>query len=1288
MKRKFPKVLFFLLWATFAFAQGSHSAGKVNWSVNPYEQKEFIRNDGQYDTLTFGGDAKILYGVRNLGTEIYFSPKGLFYLFKTREVIRDEEEKREGPGAEDHDLGRIVYHYFPLSMTWENSNPDVQLVAEDKTSDYHCFSNPKNPKGPGINFVPAFKKITYKNLYPNIDVVYTFHPEEGIKYALVLHPGADVSAVKMNYSGASSIFLDAAKNIHLNIPAIGDVIDHAPQTYYADDRSAIGSSFVLAGNEVFFHVDNYSNTREIVIDPWTVNPGFSTVNKAYDVMKDGGGNILVFGGGTPYVLKKYNNSGTLIWSYTSPFNGWYGDLAVHPNGESYISEGYSSSNAFGSLAKVTVAGTQVWYTTWNQLEFWGLAFNCTYTTLTTAGGVWQARTSTVNTGTGAVTGTVTFVNTGETRAMTQAPTGNFYHLCISGANSIAALTSANALIWNTASGFTNGYGTPQYFTSFSTQDAGYNGIACNANFVYSIDGVTVNKKNITTGATITTAPIPGGSQTLNGGVYLDACGNVYVGSQTQIHKYDPNLALLSSTPAPGSVYCLTEGVGAGDIIASGNGFVASINIAGLCPINLTLAPSSTSGCSSTGSATVAVSGGSGNYTYFWTPGNQTTQTITGLTSGTYTVVVTDASSCIPYSATVLVTTGSGNIQPNPSVISNPNCSACNGSVTVNPSGGSTPYTYAWNNAQTTQTATGLCSGTYTVTVTDNGGCSQTATVSITASGAVSVTAAPTNILCSGQCTGSAMATPSGGTSPYTYSWNNAQTGQNATGLCAGTYTVTITDANSCSATVAVTITQPAAITSATSSTPAACGNNNGTATVNASGGVSPYSYSWNNAQTTSTATGLAAGTYTVTITDANGCTQTATVSVTANGAVSVTAAATNVLCNGQCTGSISATPSGGTSPYTYAWNNAQTSQNATGLCAGTYTVTLTDVNGCTSTATTTVTQPSAVSLNTSMTPSNCQAANGTATVNASGGTSPYTYLWNNGQTTQTATGLAQNNYTVTVTDANGCTQAAIVAVGNNGGISLTASSTSATCSSCIGTATAAPSGGTTPFTYSWTSNPVQTTATASGLCSGNYTVTITDNNGCTATASANVGLTGAFASANFSMTPAQTSILEPTICFTNNSANATSFTWHFGDPNNSTSNAQNPNCFTYSDTGTYCVTLFANNSFNCPDSITYCLRIEPDVAIYVPNAFTPNGDNWNNTFYANGVGIDPNNFEMWIFDRWGNLIWHTNKWLDGWDGRANGGKDIAQIDVYVWKIICRDVNGGKHSIIGHVSLIK
>ena len=536
----------------------------------------------------------------------------------------------------------------------------------------------------------------------------------------------------------------------------------------------------------------------------------------------------------------------------------------------------------------------------------------------------------------------------------------------------------------------------------------------------------------------------------------------------------------------------------------------------------------------TGSATALAAGGTAPYTYSWDNG-QTEATATGLVAGDYVVTVTDANG----NATTCSATATATIEQPVAALSVSITSEIDvlcygeatGSATALAAGGTAPYTYSWDNGQTEATATGLVAGDYVVTVTDANGnattCSATATATIeqpVAALSVSITS-EIDVLCYGEATGSATALAAGGTAPYTYSWDNGQTEATATGLVAGDYVVTVTDANgnatTCSATATATIEQPVAALSVsiTSEIDVLCyGEATGSATALAAGGTAPYTYSWDNGQTEATATGLVAGDYVVTVTDANGnattCSATATATIeqpVAALSVSITSEI-DVLCYGEATGSATALAAGGTAPYTYSWDNGQTEATATGLVAGDYVVTVTDANGnattCSATATATIEQPVAalsVSITSEIDVLCYGEATGSATALAAGGTAPYTYSWDNGQTEATATGLVAGDYVVTVTDANGnattCSATATATI-EQPVAALSVSITSEIDVLCYGeatgSATALAAGGTAPYTYSWDNG--QTEATATGLVAGDYVVTVTDANGCTTTA--------------------------------------------------------------------------------------------------------------------------------------------------------------------------------------------
>lgn len=510
-----------------------------------------------------------------------------------------------------------------------------------------------------------------------------------------------------------------------------------------------------------------------------------------------------------------------------------------------------------------------------------------------------------------------------------------------------------------------------------------------------------------------------------------------------------------------------------------------------------------------GTATAIPSGGSPGYTYLWAPGGMTTSTVTGLATGTYTVTVTDSEGCAtPVTATIA--------EPAPLNIvfdfqQNVSCFGGNdGFVSAVASGGTPSYSFMWMpGGAPTNLISGLTAGSYTLTVTDDNGCTLQNIAIITQPALLTVTPSSTPASCFEATDGSVSAIGAGGTAPYSFFWlPGGMTGSTVDSLAAGTYTVTITDANGCTGTNTIVVNEPPEIILVTSTVNSNCGTASGQASVIASGGDGgPYTYLWSpTGGTGSTATGLIAAPYTVTVTDGSGCSNSQFANVSDNsGPVATIFDIIHVSCFGGSDGSASVGVAGGVGPFTYLWTpSGGSSTVATGLTAGSYTVTVIDDNGCESNATTSpdITEPPPIVLAVSTTEVSCfGGSDGTASVIASGGTPGYSYLWlPGGSTGPTVSGLSASSYTVQVTDTNSCIQTSpFTIIEPVAPISVVMSSTLVSCfGGGDGTATAVASGGTAPYNYSWMPGSLAG-ASIGSLAAGNYTVTITDINGCVLT---------------------------------------------------------------------------------------------------------------------------------------------------------------------------------------------
>lgn len=501
-----------------------------------------------------------------------------------------------------------------------------------------------------------------------------------------------------------------------------------------------------------------------------------------------------------------------------------------------------------------------------------------------------------------------------------------------------------------------------------------------------------------------------------------------------------------------------------------------------------------------GGAVITIDKGVAPFTYNWSNGANTA-TVTNLAAGDYSCFVYDANGC--GSTKNITITGPATALALSIDQQDINCfGAGDGTASANASGGVAPYSYSWAGGGTASNLTALAPGTYTCTVTDAAGCEVTKSVNITQPAEVlSATTSQTDILCFNGSTGVAAVVAAGGTAPYTYSWSNGATTASVSGLMAGNYTCTITDAANCAVQKTITIVQPAAALAASSShTSLICFNgNNGTASVSVSGGTAPYNYSWGNGSTDAAISNLSAGDYTCTITDANGCINSVDVTITQPAAeLTVVKTQTDINCFSEHTGAAGVAVSGGVAPYAYLWTNGATTSSVTGVAAGTYSCTITDDAGCSVVSNFIIAQPaSSMSLSVSQTNIRCYGVNdGVAEVAVSGGTAPYNYSWSNGATTSAVSGITTGAYSCAVTDGKGCTMTSNFNItGPAAVLAVAGSRTDLTCyNGNNGAAGVTVSGGTAPYNYSWSNGG--TTTSVNNLAAGNYTCTVTDANGC------------------------------------------------------------------------------------------------------------------------------------------------------------------------------------------------
>jgi gliding motility-associated-like protein len=483
----------------------------------------------------------------------------------------------------------------------------------------------------------------------------------------------------------------------------------------------------------------------------------------------------------------------------------------------------------------------------------------------------------------------------------------------------------------------------------------------------------------------------------------------------------------------------------------------------------------------------------------------------------------------------------------------------------------------------------------------------------------------------------------------------------------------------------------------------------GEAEITVNGGTAPFDIAWTDAfgnplqidpqsNGTSSLDSLAAGSYLVAAADAAGCSVVSSITITEpTTPLIVTLSPQNLNCYQGADGEVGVSYSGA-SPYTFEVNdvlgNPVQSTNSpadyvfTGLDAGIYFVTATDADGCFTTDDVELFEPDEIEAESSQTPVLCFNGNeGTATVsNISGGTGTYQTTWNDptSQTGTTATDLSPGEYTATITDDNGCSIEVLFEFDNPPPLTLNERYLTDTCGQGKGAAIIDVELGTPPYTYLWKPDSVETQVNY-GLSEGSYEVVVTDANGCSDSTFVAVSDDLPYPFAGFDYRIEGENVLDQEVQFLNNSVGTSQWTWYFG--NGETSNEKDPR-FRYERAGDYLVQLVSSNGF-CEDTAFDYVNIDPMLLVYVPNAFTPGQNNKNDYFFPQGEGIELESYDMFIYDRWGKLVWQTGNFSKKWDGTNMFSGKESPVGTYVYLIKFREfADLDRHVYKGYVNLIR
>ena len=1223
---------FNLLLAIFTLLTTSLLGQSGDTKFSSLNDRSFIENLGQFDGRNWQSDNKIEFAVSENPFYLFFSKKGVTYRFD--KIIKDPNRDKSDPyAAKRTNISELVH------VEWVGANANVNIIAEEKVTNEYSYAvkDFSTQQVSNIAHVKGYKKVTYKNIYNNIDIEYVFHPEGGVKYSVILYPGANPNDVQLKYTtsmtnvGSESIEINLNTQGQINIKtSLIDLIEDKPFSYYSDSENVINSAYRFDNNVLTFDLDNYDNTKKVIIDPWLNNSTYSTSSAVWEVETDGSGNVYTIGGETPMELKKFNAAGVLQWTYVTPWdtsNTWLGTLATDDLGTSYVTSGTSQE-----IERIDNNGNMVWHANnpgFSQ-EYWSITFNCDNTKLIVGGTETQSLLSfdykatifdiDINNGSvisSAIVATTTIGGIGttpvEVRSISSSKNAKYIFLTHNDVGAINQdLTCPNsAAIFQLDNQDNLGYKCENYLPA-TQNGGGLKALVANDTYFYTHSGDQIRQWDLVTGALVNTVTLVGGVSTVvpfiggvvveNSGLDVDDCGNVYAGSTNSVVKFDQNLNVLSTSPTTFTVYdvsvnsngeVLAIGAQSDNSASSRNGRTESINMSACAQYSLVCCDASfcEPGPLCDTDAAINLTANTSGGTWTSVPATAGLNATTGdfdpvvAGPGTYTVTYTiacgtDVHDVVVNSCTALTA-----------------CLESNGDLTVN--GGTGPYN--WQSQSTFTDCSGcfgggcvpfVCEGVLAPNWTDTG-----VTVADPGAGLYPIEVTDAN--------GTTIVIASSGSlSPCTAGC--VTTGVEGCGSGGYVWQYTITAGGS----IDVTTLTPAGSWSVSYDNGATWTVLTAPSTINTAGdvwilGLDPdpadflnfASGAWTFTDCSSTVNNVSVG-HDCIIDACSPCGTTCTPPTLSDTQIDVT-------CLGGSDGSIDLIVTG-TSTYDFAWSNAATTEDITGLTAGTYTVTVTDqVDGtCTANASVTIIdggQPTVVA-NASIT-TICQGD--PVTLTGSGATS---YTWTgviiptDGVPFNPA---ATDTYTVTGTDGSGCTNTDQITVTVNNctqpTASFVASNTTLCENDCISFTDQSTGTGITNWDWSF---PGSTTATSTdqnptNICyptAGTYdvTLTVTDANGTDdSTIVSYVTVTNCTTPiANFSIS--DTEICQgDCIDFTDlSTGGATSWEWTFSGGLPSSSADQNPTDICFINAATVNVTLVASNSQGS-DTIVQTVLINP-----------------------------------------------------------------------------------------------
>ncbi len=1317
---------------------------KFTVSGDVFGRRNFIQNNGQFDKVLKSAEI-VKYAYINGDEGVYFHDKGLVYHLQKHFPITEHQKEEMEHGKKINP--KPSENYF-INVTWENANPNMQLVVTEKQSFYHSFGNAEYKSD-------CFKKLTFKNVYNNIDIEYTFTDErmDGLKYNVILHPGANINDIKFKYTGDVNDVKTKNQKLIIKSPYLS-VTELAPKAFQAN-KSVDCEFKVENGIMTFVTPKGYNNNEQLVIDPWITNLALATNNYAYDVDHDYVGNFFVYGGSGPFLISKYNTAGVLQWTFggTVPVAGWtsLGSLPANKyagnfmtekaSGKCYTGEGFNmtigtrmvridQNGLYDNFVSTAVAA-------WNEL--WDMSYYCLNGTVFGIGGsIAAAPAGAISAGIlNTTNGSIVVQNfSGITTTSSQDivsnaidPQGNVFFV-------FASFSSAglnNRLMRANAAFNGNVWIAPTTYNTFNESDNkfypgagmpgnysnGYNALAANTSYLFYYDGSNLAAYSKATGAKLGQIVVPGLTVLQQGGIVADDCNNVYIGGNGSILSYFFNGAAFVTLPSiplgvPNVNKYVTDikyNISTNELYVSGTGFggvYSAVNSITCTSIGVTVTPvcvGNNNGSALTTASTniinpsynYSVANSTGSYvaTGGSTPSN--TYLATGLANGNYTMFVQVNAPCGP----IKTTTFNINCVCSVTAAASSSCTT-NGistSLSLSATTGFTPAptSFTWTgpggfNASVSNTVFGTAvPGIYTLSAS-NPSCVGTGTVNVTIPSIFTINLTGTNIACYNGTSGAALVSSITGTStaPYTYTWstNPAQTNSLASNIAAGTYSCFVTDALGCTYSKTITLTQPPSLTlSINTNTTSVCVGNNITFTATGSGGSGAgYTYSW-------TPTG--ALTSNITSSQPVGGEYTYTATVTDGNGCNLSAIKTVTFINNPvlttldksyCRGLSANLSVNGASSYTWSPNLALTNINGSSTIANPSVTTIYTIQGSNAmcTGSTTVLVTVVEYPDMQLSSPNQQVCIGDRTSITALGASFYEWQPNNA-----IQGSSTNNSIIASPVAN--TEYTVIGINSVLGT---------TCSvKKMMTVLVVPQ--VTPVV---TQNKI--------ICEGEK-VTLGAGGG-------NVFLWKPATALNSTTNSAVVSTPSASIVYTvdvsnNGFCGNTATVGIIVNPNpkvnagrDSIYNSDEQIFLNASGTGVMkwlvgdgiicydcpntqiiaksggCYVIESVNEFNCKAKDEVCITITNESDIYIPNAFTPNNDGLNDVFLAKAYAIS--DFKMEVFNRWGELLFTSSDITKGWDGTYKGKQ--VEVGSYVYKCKYKGLDGKIKDKIGHVTLNK